>query len=306
MAKADAANAVTPGARTPTERFHLDGPTRRLDSRVHAVRRDIADMALAGSLFAPHYARAEQRSCVIASTMVRNAAREDAEAVSQLLHGEGFAVLDISGGWAWGYCVHDHYVGYVPADALGDPIDPSHLVTTPLALVFAAPDIKSPVIARWAMGGRFQGAEGNGFVAGGGGYLHRRHIAPIGVLETDPVAVAERFLGAPYLWGGRGDGGVDCSGLIQIALGRVGIAAPRDADQQESANLGTEIEANASLLRGDLLFFPNHVAFMLDDERLIHANAHTMTVAVEPLTDLVARLSPNHDRPIRARRRLSI
>ena len=238
--------------------------------------------------------------------MVRNAADHGAEAVSQLLHGEGFDVLDVAKQWAWGYCVHDHYVGYVPADALGEPIEPTHLISTPLALIFATPDIKSPVIARWSMGARFVGVEANGFVAAGGGYLHRRHVAAIGASETDPVMVAERFVGAPYLWGARGDGGVDCSGLIQLALARAGIDAPRDADQQEAAALGTELAADQPLQRGDLLFFPNHVGLMTDGERLIHANAHTMTVVVEPLTDLVARLAPNHDRPIRARRRLSV
>ena len=238
--------------------------------------------------------------------MVRNAPGHEAEAVSQLLHGEGFDVLDVAKGWAWGYCVHDHYVGYVPADALGEPIEPTHIIPVPLALIFAAPDIKSPVIARWSMGVRFAGVEANGFVAGGGGYLHRRHVAPIGTIEADPVEAAESFTGAPYLWGGRGDGGVDCSGLIQIALARAGIDAPRDADQQQAAGLGTEFGAHEPYQRGDLIFFSNHVGLMTDSERLIHANAHSMTVAVEPLTDLVARLTPNHDRPILARRRLSI
>lgn len=270
------------------------------------MRRDIADVALAGRLFAPHYAHAYQRGCIVPSAMIRNAPDRGAEAVSQLLHGEGFDVLDVAKGWAWGYCLHDHYVGYVPADALGEPIEPTHFVSVPLALIFAAPDIKSPVIARWAMGARLAGVEANGFVASGRGYIHRRHVTPMGTIEADPVAVAERFVGAPYLWGGRGDDGVDCSGLIQIALARAGVDVPRDADLQQAAELGTELGANEPFQRGDLLFFPNHVGFMTDNERLIHANAHTMTVAVEPLADLVARLAPNHDRPIRARRRLSI
>jgi hypothetical protein len=236
--------------------------------------------------------------------MLRAAPNAGAEAVSQLLLGEGFAVLDIAGGWAWGYCLHDHYVGYLPADALGEAVEHGHIVSAALALVFAAPDIKSPVLAHWPMGTRFTGIESGGFIACEAGYIHRRHADPIDTLEADPVAVAERFVGAPYLWGGRGDGGVDCSGLIQIALARAGIAAPRDADLQEQAELGATLAANAPLQRGDLIFFPNHVGFMVDGDRLIHANAHSMTVAIEPLADLVARLKPNHDKPIRARRRL--
>lgn len=267
------------------------------------MRKDVADIALAGTLFAPHYAHPQQMNCIAVSTMVHAGPSAQSEAVSQLLLGEGFAVLDVVGGWAWGYCVHDHYVGYVPAEALGEATLHTHIVSAALALVFAEPDIKSPVLARWPMGARFTGVETGGFVACGAGCLHRRHTSHIGEHEADPVTVAERFTGAPYLWGGRGHGGVDCSGLIQIALTRAGIAAPRDTDQQQ-AELGTEIPASRPLHRGDLVFFPNHVGLMVDGEHLIHANAHSMTVLIEPLADLVARLKPNHDKPIRARRRL--
>lgn len=276
-----------------------------LDPRIHAVRKDIADVDLAGRLFAPHYARPVAAACIAPSTMVRAAPDPRAEAVSQLLLGEGFAVLDIAGGWAWGYCRHDHYVGYIAEEALGEAIEPSHVVSAALALVFAAPDIKAPVAAHWPIGARFAGVETGGFVACDGGYVHRRHVERIGILEADPVAVVERLAGAPYLWGGRGGNGVDCSGLVQIALGRAGLAAPRDTDQQQQAELGAGIAANAPLRRGDLIFFPNHVGFMVDGEHLIHANAYTMTVAIEPLADLIARLAPDHDEPIRDRRRLS-
>lgn len=271
--------------------------------RVNAVRRDIADVALAGRLFAPHYACAQIFGCADAFAMVRSAPDAGAEAVSQLLHGEGFAVLDIAGGWAWGYCGHDHYVGYVPAGALAAPVAATHAVSAPLALVFAAPDIKSEVVARWPMGARFAGEERNGFIACDAGYLHRRHVAAVDAAEPDPVAVAERLIGAPYLWGGRGGGGVDCSGLIQLALGRAGIGVPRDTDQQLAA-AGDEIPPDEPLRRGDMIFFPSHVGLMADTERVIHANAYTMDVTIEPLADLVARLAPNHDRPITGRRRL--
>jgi hypothetical protein len=302
-AKAEQASGATT-ASTPTDRFRLLGPTIKLDRRVHAVRPDIADVALAGRLFAPHYAEAQPRRCTATFTMVRSRPDATAQAVSQLLLGEDFAVLDIASGWAWGYCVHDHYVGYVPADALDEPVAPTHIVTAPLALVFAEPDIKSPVSARWPMGARFAGEERDGFVACDAGYLHPRHAGPTDLYEADPVAVAERFVGAPYLWGGRGGGGVDCSGLIQMALGRAGIAVPRDTDQQLQADLGTDIPSDAPLRRADLIFFPAHVGLMIDAERVIHANAYTMDVTIEPLADLVARLTPHYDRPITGRRRL--
>lgn len=264
----------------------------------------MADVALAGALFAPHYARAEQFRCVASSAMLRAAPDEGAEAVSQLLHGEGFAVLEVAGGWAWGYCLHDHYVGYLPASAVGEASEPSHIVTVPQALLFSTPDIKSPARV-WPVGARFSGEESGVFVACEEGFLHRRHVAPLGERAGDFVSVAESLAGLPYLWGGRGAGGIDCSGLIQVALARAGIAAPRDTDQQRAA-LGRELGARETLRRGDIIFFPGHAGLMADTERLIHANAYTMGVTIELLADFVARLSPNHDRPVLARRRIEI
>jgi len=266
------------------------------------VRRDIADIALSGRLFAPHYAVAERCRCVAAAAMLRGTPDPKGRAVSQLLHGEDFAVLDIAGGWAWGYALADHYVGYVAMAALGAPVEPTHRVTAPLALLFEAPDIKSPVLAEWPMGARFTATVEGDFLAAGQGYIHRRHARGIGEADADPVAVAERLLGAPYRWGGRGAGGIDCSGLVQLALGLAGIDAPRDSDMQRA--LGHEIAPDAPLARGDLIFFPGHVGLMADGTRLLHANAHAMAVTIEPLADVVARLATSCDQPIVARRRL--
>lgn len=298
------ASIVTEPSRPPADRFSLSGPTRSLDLRIHAARRDVADVALAGVLFAPHYARAEMRSVAASHVMVRSAPRDDAEAVSQLLCGESFAVLDISGGWAWGFCGHDHYVGYVPAEVVGMPVTATHSISAPLALTFAGPDIKTPVTASLPFGALVAGTMDDGFLATALGHIHHRHLTPVGDRATDPVAVAEALIGQPYRWGGRGGEGIDCSGLVQIALAACGIAAPRDTDQQRAA-LGTEIAEGDTLMRGDIIFFPGHVGFMIDGDRLIHANAHWMAVTVEPLADVVARLTPSHDRPILARRRLA-
>src|SRR5690606_30914393 len=156
--------------------------------------------------------------------------------LSQLLAGEAFALLDSIGDWAWGYSVHDHYVSYVRADALGDGADPSHRVTAPLGLAFSAPDIKSPLRARLPMGAQVHaGDEDGAFLSTPHGWVHARQVAPLNDLASDPVSVAERLVGVPYLWGGRAGDGLDCSGLVQLALGFAGIAAPRDSDQQRDA-----------------------------------------------------------------------
>lgn len=290
------------GGRSPAA-FQLDGPTRRLDGRINAYRRDIADVALAGMLFAPHYAAPMPRmaSC---STMMRSAASAEAEAVSQLLPGDQFAVLDLAGGWAWGFSRHDHYVGYVPFDLLRAPVEPTHHIVVREALLFTGPSIKAPMIGTLPFGARIAGTISEGFVETEAGFLHRRHAAPLGGETRDAVAIAELFLGTPYLWGGRGAGGIDCSGLVQVALAAVGIEAPRDTDMQREG-LGDLLPEEARLRRGDIINFPGHIGLMVDDTRLIHANAHWMSVVVEPLTDVVARLSPNHDRPILSRRRIN-
>jgi cell wall-associated NlpC family hydrolase len=288
-AKKPTASNAAPAWRS-AERFCLSGPSVRLDPRVHAVRPDVADIALADRVFAPHYARATDCHCLAPATPVLGTPRADGQAVSQLLMGEAFAVLDVTGGWAWGYRREDRYVGYVAADAVGPATAPTHLVSAPLALVFAAPDIKSPVAARWPMGARFAGeiADG-GFVACAEGFVHQRHVRLIDSVESDPVSVAERLIGQPYLWGGRGGGGIDCSGLVQLALESCGKPCPRDSDQQRD-ELGQDIPAEASLRRGDLIFLPGHVGMMMDEERLIHANAHWMAVTVEPLAGVLSRL----------------
>ena len=259
---------------------------------------------MADRLFASHYAAPSIRAGGQPTVPLRAAPDAGASAVSELLMGEDFAVIDVSGGWAWGYCRHDHYVGYLPAEALGDPIAASHVVSAPAALLFAAADIKAPVLARWPMGVRLEGVVAGEFVACAAGFVHARHLSPVSQVAGDAVAVAERLVGMPYRWGGRSGDGLDCSGLVQLALDATGVSAPRDTDQQCAA-LGREIPKDTLLQRGDLIFFPGHVGLMADAERLVHANAHWMAVTIEPLADVVARLAPSHPRPITARRRIA-
>ena len=255
-------------------------------------------------LFAPHYARAENCRCVADAATIHSAPSDNAPATSQLLHGEGFALIDKAGGWAWGRCLHDDYVGYLRADALGPMRTPTHRVIVPLALIFANPDIKAPVVKTLAMGAQVAGGEEDGFLRIDEGYIHRRHVAPLDAREADPVTVAERLIGSPYRWGGRGGGGIDCSGLIQRALELAGITAPRDSDMQRD-QLGMPIGEDAQLRRGDLVFFPGHVGMMVDGDRLIHANAYWMSTMIENLADVVARLAPTHASPITARKRVA-
>jgi hypothetical protein len=260
-------------------------------------------VALEGIVDAPHFASSVRYRLTAQQAPIRKTPEVDAVAVSELLSGEAFDVIDMSDGVAWGYSVHDHYVGYVDAVLLAETADErTHRITAPTALVFAKPDIKSTVIGALPMGALTRAAEQDEkFLSAAGGYVHRRHIATIDGYAADPVAVAELFLGTPYKWGGRTRSGIDCSGLVQIALGACGIACPRDSDMQ--AALGREVE-DRRYRRGDLVFFPGHVGFMFDETRLLHANAFFMSTVIEPLDDVVGRLLPQYETPVTAVRRL--
>ena len=250
----------------------------------------------------PRYVTPVLRQASLPSVALRGTPAEDARAVSELLLGEEFWLLDTAGGWAWGRCGHDGYVGYLPEDALATPgTARTHIVSAIAALVFAEPDIKAPVVASWPAGARVGGTVEGDFLTTTAGYVHRRHLRPLDRVEDDPVAVAEALIGVPYRWGGRSGDGIDCSGLIQHALAAAGIAAPRDSDQQRS--LGREVKAGTRLARGDLVFFPGHVGMMVDSEQLIHANAHWMAVTIDPL-ETVKQRHPAHPQAVIAIRRL--
>lgn len=289
------------------QRFVLSGPVADYDPRVTPIRGDLADIALAGRFFAPHYVAPQLHSAADAATMLRKAGSDDAEAVSQLQPGEGFALLDSAGDWGWGYGVHDGYCGYVRLDALTrEAAQPSHVVHVRRALVFAEPSIKTPMVAALPMGSRFaaEGASECGkFLKVARGWMSVRQALALDALACDPVDRALQLIGAPYLWGGRGGDALDCSGLVQLVLMLAGQAAPRDSDQQMAA-LGRTLGNDEPLVRGDLVFFPGHVGIMADGETLVHANAYWMQVVAEPLADVIARFPETTPQPVLARKRI--
>lgn len=277
-------------------------------------------MAVYGRLAAQSYVEPASYVCRVPATGVRRAPDPRAEQVSQLLLGEVFHLLEINEAWAWGYCDHDRYVGYVAAESLsgitaaagaeqtpGASTAPTHWVSTPQGLVFSEASIKTALRLTVPMGARLclsQHDEKFFALTDGSGFIHRRHVQALGEWREDPASVAESLLGTPYLWGGRTRSGIDCSGLVQVALMACGIEAPRDSDQQQVLGHPVPEEEWSGLKRGDIVFFPGHVGIMADATRLIHANAYWMNTVIEPLADVVDRLRPDTETPILCVRRL--
>ena len=207
-----------------------------------------------------------------------------------MLFGETFDVLFETGEFAFGQARRDRYVGYVPIEALSAPVvTPEHRVSALRTYAFAEPDIKSAIVGLYSLNAlvTVEAREGRFAKGARAGWFVEHHLAPIGRFETDYVAVAERFLGAPYQWGGRESLGLDCSALVQQALYACGRACPRDTDLQRG--FFPEVP-EAERRRGDLVFWKGHVAILLDAETILHANAHHMAVAIEPLAEAIARI----------------
>ena len=208
-----------------------------------------------------------------------------------MLLGECFTVYEDNEGWAWGQSSHDDYVGYVAAAELGNEAPtPTHRVSRLRTFVYPLADLKAPPLAALSMNAKLcVSAEDERFsraqIGATPGYIFSGHLSAIQDTQKDFVAVTLEFVGAPYLWGGRQSGGLDCSALVQLALESCGVAAPRDADLQEAA-LGeflpdpTDLGA---LRRGDLVFWKGHVGIMVDAQQMVHANMTHMAVTVDPL-----------------------
>jgi cell wall-associated NlpC family hydrolase len=280
-----------------------------LDKRRNAYRGDLAAEALRGKVVAPRYVAGEAYQVVTASGALR--AEPDARAgwTTEALYGEVVAVYDMRDGWAWVQLTGDAYVGYLPAAALSRNVrQPTHRVSALGAALYPSADIKSCPAQHLSLNARLTVANvgqvfarlDDGLFVASAQIAERQRFAP------DFVAVAEAFTGVPYLWGGKTRLGIDCSGLLQVALEAAGRTCPRDSDMQ-LAEVGDPVTLDGDLgglRRGDIVFWSGHVGIMRDGERLLHANAHHMAVVTEPLRQAVDRIA-RAGSPITAVKRLA-
>jgi cell wall-associated NlpC family hydrolase len=270
----------------------------KLDSRLHAFRPDLADSRLAGRVAAARYAEGRVMQVAAPLVTVHKSPSSDSMQLTQALMGERLHVFDEQEGWAWVQLAADSYVGYVSANALTPALtEATHRVAVPATFLYPAANLKTQPAIAVTLNARLcaTGMEGKFLKTAAGLFVYADHVASIDAYADDFVSVAERFRHVPYYWGGKSVQGLDCSGLVQLALEACGIACPRDSDMQEQG-LGTALQINDldGLRRGDLIFWNGHVGIMTDSSTLLHANGHHMMVVAEPLREAVDRIAGQH------------
>ena len=264
------------------------------DPRRHAYRADLAADTLRGTVKAERYVVGQPHHVAAPSLPLRREPRFDSNLDTEALLGEAVTVYDENEGWAWVQLDHDGYVGYMPSEGLVPGIAaPTHRIAALRTYVFPEPDSKVPPQALLSLNARVAIAKpaGRYLQLESGGFVYASHAVPVGQTAPDYVAVAEAFLGTPYLWGGRTSVGTDCSGLVQLAAAAAGHAVPRDADMQ-AAETGHAVDwpGGAELARGDLVFWDGHVGIMTSADYFLHANAYHMAVEIEPFVEAKDRI----------------
>lgn len=281
------------------------------DKRLHAFRPDLADARLKGQVTADHFVAGTPARIVTPVADMLSEPRPDAGLNTQLLRGDDVTVFEEAEGWAWVQAARDGYVGYVSGGFLGPRThEPTHVVSAPRSFLYPGPDLRFPRLGELSLGSSvtvkdFAETRGTRYaLLSSGEAMISGHLRPIGEVSSDYVAVAETLLMTPYLWGGSTAFGIDCSGLVQLAMRMTGRDVLRDSDMQ-AATLGEPIvsgEGFSGLRRGDLVFWKGHVAIMTDERTMIHANGHTMLVSREGLAEAIDRIGYLYGGPTGFRR----
>lgn len=265
-----------------------------LDHRLHPYNASgaafyLQDKIKAGHLYHPTL------HMVSASVIDVYQAADGKNRTTQLLAGEFVDVYDHQNGFSWVQNLRDGYVGYVKnSDIVLVPEQSEsrdvYIVTAPSTFIYVEADIKSPNLGKHFMGAKIAGEKNSDFLKTAIGYISLKHLTNVDIVVDNKVEqlvdLVQKFLGAPYLWGGKTQHGLDCSALVQICLHQLGLDCPRDADQQEKS-IGHLVENPKDMEKGDIVFFKGHVGIMIDNIRMLHANQTMMNVSIDSLEDVI-------------------
>lgn len=270
-----------------------------LDPNLNPYRSDLAASKLRGLVDSARFVDPIPHQVSAGVAPLRKVPEPDGEQLSQALHGDVVDIYEERGGFGWGQMQSDGYVGWFDMAALSAPIlNVSHKVSVLRTYAFSGPHARAAPNFLLSLGAQVALKDEceNGFVAvERAGWIYASHLAPLSKMETDPVAVAEQFLHAPYQWGGVESLGLDCSGLVQTAFKAAGIFVPRDSYMQREVGDAVEFdETLAGLQRGDIVCWRGHVALMTDPTHILHANGHHMAVVREPLAAAVDRIGATY------------
>lgn len=272
------------------------------DPRLTPANPRVAHDSLRGIVLAERYSPGMLRRVVTPVADILRA--PDGPRDRQALYGEHMLMLEEHEGHGFVQAERDGYVGYVDLTSLGGAQPSTHWISAAATHLYANPDFKTREAMGLSFGSRLSITANHGRFSenADGLFVPSAHLTKRSEKLPDPAKTAELFLGTPYLWGGNSRAGIDCSGLVQATLLAAGIDCPGDSDMQE--RIGRAIPSDAPLARGDLLFWKGHVAMVFDHERLIHANAHHMSVAFEGIDAAITRIAEQGDGAVTARRRL--